>query len=88
MARQAYLLDYRQRRKDRGICARCGGKALPAKTVCQRCLDMLKKWAKENYDCYRELHICPKCKRRRVRPYHTICLLCLLKRRWRKEMAK
>jgi hypothetical protein len=87
-ARQTYFTDYRQRRKDGGVCCRCGGSALTGKTVCQRCLDTLKRLAKESYDFYRELSICPLCKKRKVRPYHAVCPICLLRQRWRRGRPK
>lgn len=66
-----------KRRKEEGICLRCGKeKADGERTLCRMCLERKRQEHKAEYEFLKGIGICTRCRKNTALPRKTLCMEC------------
>lgn len=77
--------NFYKRRKENGLCPRCGKKLDREGHYCSECLVKIRKYTSENRKFYRENHICTECGKNNVYGNDKICFECRAKKNNRRK---
>lgn len=84
-----YSHEWYKRRKESGLCPRCGAELDREGYYCSKCLEKVRIYRRENNDFYRKNHLCTECGKYRVPDSQRICPECLAKRdKYRKPLTE
>lgn len=65
-----------KRRKENGLCPRCGQKLDRKGHYCTKCLKKHNEYEKENREFYKKLGICPECRKEKLFGDEKRCISC------------
>lgn len=85
LTRKEISRNFYRRRKDNGLCTRCGRELDRKGHYCSECLLKIRKYTRENKEFYRKNHICTECGKVRVYGSDKICFECRAKKNNRKK---
>lgn len=80
LTRQEINKNFYKRRKENGLCQKCGNKLDREGYYCSVCLEKVREYEKETRDFCRKNHICTECRKERVYGSDKICFECRAKK--------
>lgn len=89
MTQKEISARYYKKRKQSGLCPRCGNPLDREGYYCSECLEKNRIYRRENREFYREHHLCVDCGKVKVPESEKTCPECRAKRsKWRKPLSE
>lgn len=75
--KKKWFQDRYHKRKEQGLCTRCGNPAVTGKTLCEDCAEKSKKKHREDREFFKAQGLCPKCGKNKLIGSEKTCPECL-----------